>query len=211
MPNSPDSRPGNPKTMSDADELVPGVGRGIDAIGADPEHAHVDQPRQAQLRVLEATELDRARCQRRDRRRVEQLVERLQPLRLRRRVLGVGREHVDALAGREHRRDLPVEGRVVGVDDDLDLARYERVVEVVVHRAADEGDAQRHEPGSTTPTAPRPAIGSGARSTARTVAYASSSASGTVMVISPSGSKRELLEHAGTRREREATRRCRAP
>ncbi len=41
-------------------------GDGVDAIGAHPEHAHVDQPRQAQLRALEATQLDGARRQRRD-------------------------------------------------------------------------------------------------------------------------------------------------
>ncbi len=33
---------------------------------------------------------------------------------------------------------------MVGVDDDLDLARSEELVEVVVHRAADERDTQSH-------------------------------------------------------------------
>jgi arylsulfatase A len=52
----------------------------------------------------------------------------------------VGRQHVDALAPLEERRHLAVEGRVVGVDHDLDVA--ERGKEVVVHGAADEGHPQ---------------------------------------------------------------------
>ena len=134
--------------MSESTQLVPRVGHVVDAVGAGPEHAHVDQPRQAQLRAVEAAQLDRARRERSDRGGVDEVVERPQPLRLRRRVLRVGREHVDALAGREHPRDLPVERRMVGVDDDLDLVRRERVVEVVVHRSADERDAQLVAPAS---------------------------------------------------------------
>ncbi len=122
--------------MSDATERVPGVGRGVDPIGADPKHTHVDQPRQAQLRVREATQVYRTRRQGCDGSVVDEIVERTQPLRLRRRVLGMGCEQVDSLAGREHAGHLPVECRVIGVNDDVHLARCEHVVQPVVHGAA---------------------------------------------------------------------------
>ena len=62
------------------EELVPRVGHGIDAVGPHPQHAHVDQPGQAELRAVEAAQVDRARCQRRDDRRIDEVVERPQPL-----------------------------------------------------------------------------------------------------------------------------------
>ncbi len=108
-------------------------------------------------RPLEPAELDGAWRERSEHVRVEQLVERVKALPLRRRVLRVGRDHVDALAGFEQLGDAPVERRMVGVDDDLHVVA-EALVQVVVHRSADERDPQRvgrrHDDTIRTPVMP---------------------------------------------------------
>ena len=53
-------------------------------------------------------------------------------------------EHVDAFAAPQELGDPPVQRRVIGVDDDLDVEPVEDPVQAVVHRPADERDPQLH-------------------------------------------------------------------
>ena len=133
VPNRPDSRPGNPNTRSEETSSSHVAGA---SLGARPEDPDVDAPRHREEVTVEAAELDGGRSQR------------------------VG---IDARAGVSHARwdgayfewvdstsirspaasrsaTCAVEGRVVGVDHDLDVA--EQRVQVVVHRPADERDSE---------------------------------------------------------------------
>src|SRR3954454_12014283 len=62
------------------------------------------------------------------------------------------RQHGDALARGEHVGNPPVHRRVVGVHHDLDVTIGQARVEMVVHRPADQRDAERLAHGSTMRT-----------------------------------------------------------
>ena len=124
------------------EQVVPGRRHLGNPIAAHPQDADVDQPRQREQRALDPAEVDGTVGQRSDDVGIDEVVEVTQPLGLRGRVLGVGGQHVEALARREQLGDVPVERGVVGVHDDLDLAGVEQLVEVVVHGTADERHAE---------------------------------------------------------------------
>ena len=57
----------------------------------------------------------------------------------------MGRQQIDALTGSQHLGHVTVEGRMIGVHEDLHLARGKDLIEVVVHGSPDESHAKRHD------------------------------------------------------------------